>query len=116
VPDKDEMSRFWKKLVRQYASEVAKVVDRAVQEVRKQLPDLGEQLGTDTTAIRTWAHGRRDPSRSADPEADWGHKTRRWVDAEGKEHVEQTRWFGYKAKLLVDTRHELPPRARGGVW
>jgi len=55
---------------------------------------------------RRW--GRKDPADSADPEADWGKKTRKWTDAKGQVHEEATKWFGYKGHLLVDTRHELP--------
>jgi hypothetical protein len=31
-----------------------------------------------------------------------------WHDAEGNEHRDVTKWFGYKAHLMVDTKHELP--------
>jgi hypothetical protein len=108
VPDAHEMSRFWRKLGRRFGPEVESLRGAAVEALRGHLPDLGEQLGTDTTALRTWARGRRNPRESADPEADWGRKTRRWKDAQGGEHEEVTKWFGYKAHLLVDTRHELP--------
>ncbi len=77
VPDKDEMSRFWKKLVGEFREEVEALEAECVEALRGQLPGLGEELGTDTTAVRTWARGRREPSDSADPEADWGRKGRR---------------------------------------
>lgn len=108
VPDKDEMSRFWKKLVGEFGREVESVESACVEELRGHLPGLGEQLGVDTTGLRTWARGRRRPAQSADPEADWGHKIRRWKGQDGKEHEDVTKWFGYKAHLLVDTRYELP--------
>ena len=108
VPDKDEMSRFRLKLAGQFAGEIERMQGLAVEELRRHLPGLGEELGTDTTVLRTWARGRRDPLESADPEADWGRKTRRWTDVEGKVHEELTKWFGYKGHLLVDTRYEVP--------
>jgi hypothetical protein len=108
VPDKDEMSRFKIKLAQGYGGMIERTEALAVEALRKYLPELGEQLGTDTTALRTWARGRKDPSESADPEADWGRKTRRWTDAKGQAHEEVTKWFGYKAHLLVDTRYEVP--------
>lgn len=108
VPDKHEMSRFGLKLASRFNKEVEELEALCVEKLRAFLPDLGEQLGTDTTALRSWARGRKDPSESADPEADWGRKTRRWTDKEGKKHEEVTKWFGYKGHLLVDTRHELP--------
>ena len=108
VPDKHEMSRFALKLANRHAAQIEALQGAAVEQLRKYLPDLGEQLGTDTTAIRTWARGKKKPSESADPEADWGYKIRRWFDKKGKMHESVTKWFGYKAHLLVDTRHELP--------
>jgi len=108
VPDKHEMSRFRLKLADEFPGAIEQVEALAVEELRKFLPDLGAQLGTDTTALRTWARGRKDPAESADPQADWGRKTRKWKDAKGQIHEEVTKWFGYKGHLVVDTRHELP--------
>ena len=61
VPDKDEMSRFWKKLVKHFRGEVDEVLSMSVEKLREHLADLGEQLGTDTTALRAWARGRKQP-------------------------------------------------------
>jgi hypothetical protein len=108
VPDKHEMSRFALKLANDYADQIEALQAAAVEQLRKRLPDLGEQLGTDTTALRTWARGKKKPSDSADPEADWGYKIRRGFDKKGKVHESVTKGFGYKAHLLVDTRYELP--------
>ena len=107
VPTKDAMSRFSQKLVR-HGKDVGRIVDGMLERLRWYLPDLGKQSGVDSTAIRTWARGRRDPSKSADPEARWGRKTKRWTDKQGKVHEDVTKWFGYKGHLLVDTKHELP--------
>lgn len=108
VPDAHEMSRFWRKLGKRFGAPVNALREAAVERLREHLPGLGEQLGTDTTALRTWARGRRDPKESADPEADWGHKIRRWKGSDGQTHEDVTKWFGYKAHLLVDTRYEVP--------
>ena len=108
VPDKDQMSRFWQKLVKRHAAAVEALLVAAQAKLAEHLPDLGAQAGVDSTALRTWARGRGDPAQSADPEADWGRKTRRWTDKEGRAHEEVTKWFGYKGHFLVDTRYELP--------
>jgi len=108
VPDKHEMSRFRIKLAKRHVQDTLALQTLAVEELRKFLPDLGAQLGTDTTALRTWARGRKDPSESADPQADWGRKTRKWKDAQGRIHEDVSKWFGYKGHLVVDTKHELP--------
>ena len=57
VPDKHEMSRFALKLANHHAAQIEALQGAAVAQLRKYLPDLGEQLGTDTTALRTWARG-----------------------------------------------------------
>jgi hypothetical protein len=108
VPDKDQMSRFWQKLVKRHAAAVEALLVAAQAKLAEHRPDLGVQAGVDSTALRTWARGRGDPAQSADPEADWGRKTRRWVDKQGDKHEEVTKWFGYKGHFLVDTRYELP--------
>lgn len=108
APSKHAMSRFAIMLARRHAGKIEDLQALCVDKLRACLPDLGEQLGTDTTALRAWARGRKDPADSADPDADWGRKTRRWKDEKGESHEEVTKWFGYKAHLLVDTRHELP--------
>ena len=59
------------------------IVWDAIEMLREHLRDLGEQLGTDATALRTWARGKKKPSEIADPEADWGYKIRRWRDKKG---------------------------------
>lgn len=108
VPDKYELSRFRLKLAGGFQGQIERMQALALERLREYLPGLGEQLGTDTTALRTWARGRKDPADSADPQADWGRKTRRWKDAKGKAHEEVSKWFGYKGHLLVDTRYEMP--------
>jgi len=109
VPTKDAMSRFCQKLLsKRYARKVEAIGHELIEELRGYLPDLGKHLAVDSTAIRTWARGRRDPSKSSDPEARWGYKIRRWTDKRGQQHEDVRKWFGYKLHLLVDTRHELP--------
>jgi hypothetical protein len=108
APDAHEMSRFWRKLGKKFGPQLEALRAASVERLREYLPGLGEQLGTDTTALRTWARGRRDPKESADPEADWGHKIRRWKGSDWQPHEDVTKWFGYKAHLVVDTRHEVP--------
>lgn len=69
VPDKDQMSRFWQKLVKRHGAAVEALVLAAQAKLAGYLPDLGAQAGVDSTPLRTWARGRRDPAASADPEA-----------------------------------------------
>lgn len=107
VPTKDAMCRFQRKLLER-PEEVDRVREGMLERLRHALGDLGQETAVDATAIRTWARGRKDPTQSADPEARWGKKVRRWKDKAGVVHETETKWFGYKAHLLVDSRYELP--------
>jgi len=107
VPTDDAMCRFSKKLLRHRKS-VRQIVVGMLEQIRVYLRDFGRQAAVDSTAIRTWARGRKERSKSADPGAAWGKKIRKWTDKEDKAHQTETKWYGYKAHLLVDSRHELP--------
>jgi len=107
VPTKDAMCRFSKSLLR-HPKEVTAIWKKMLPWLRAFLPDLGKHTAVDSTAIRTWARGRKNPAESSDPDAAWGKKVRRWKGKDGVVHEDVTKWFGYKAHLLVDTKHELP--------
>lgn len=107
VPTASVMSRFVSKLA-EHRELLVEMLDELVVELQRYLPDLGKHLGIDSTKLNTHARGKADPSQSADPDASWGKKTRKWKDQEGKTHETVTKWFGYKLHLLVDTVHELP--------
>ena len=107
VPTKDAMHRFSTKLLGR-PRQVDRMRVAMVEGLRRELPDLGARVAVDATPIRTWARGRRNPRESTDPQAAWGKKVRRWTDRNGVVHETETKWFGYQAHVLVDSRHELP--------
>jgi hypothetical protein len=90
-----------------------------VERIRKHLPDLGKRLALDGKALPSFAPSRKkdepvrlakdgQPDRRADPDADWGVKTKRGRHADGTAWEKVTRWFGFERHLLVDSEHELP--------
>jgi len=94
-----------------------------VEELRKQLPDLGKRLALDGKALPSFAAPRKkdepirlaqdgQPDRRADPDADWGVKTKRGQHPDGTSWEKVTRWFGFELHLLVDSEHELPVNFR----
>jgi len=109
VPSSDAYSRFLKNLMREEGL-IDGMFEALISELRRRLPDLGRHLAVDSKAIRTYGRGRKDPSESSDPEADWGHKTKRGKRANGTLWEKVTKWFGYKLHLLVDSHYELPLR------
>jgi len=107
VPPSWVYSRLVKKLCR-HLDLVERMVEQLVDDVAKQLPDLGRRLAVDSKGIRTHARGRKDPAESADPEADWGVRTYREKREDGSAVERVKRWFGYKLHLLVDADYEMP--------
>jgi hypothetical protein len=79
-----------------------------ITQLRELIPDLGQHLAVDSKAIESYARARKDPADSSDPEAEWGHKTKRGQRADGTLWERLTKWFGYKLHLLVDSHYELP--------
>jgi hypothetical protein len=107
IPSSDAYSRFLKKLIQEQAM-LDEMFDTLIGELKVQLPDLGQHLAVDSKAIETHARARKDPAESSDPEAGWGHKTKRGKRSDGTVWEKITKWFGYKLHLLVDSHYELP--------
>ena len=107
VPSSDAYSRFIQKLMAEQGR-IERMFDDLVDQLKALLPDLGQHLAVDRKAIDTHARGRKDPSQSSDPEADWGVKKKQGRRADGSVWEKITSWFGYKLHLLVDSESELP--------
>jgi hypothetical protein len=107
VPSKDAYSSMLKKLMKKQ-KEIDAMFDGLIQELKEYLPGFGRHLAIDSKKVESYARGKRDTEGSADPEADWGHKTYKGERADGSIWEKITSWFGYKLHLLVDTTYELP--------
>ena len=99
VPNAWNYSRFFSSLFA-YADLVEDMFERLVDRVGEALPDFGNNLAIDAKAVPT--HGRKDE------EANWGCKTYKGVNKNGKAYEKVYKWFGYKLHLLVDANYELP--------
>ena len=79
-------------------SAIAETVDR----LKIELPDLGNVVAVDSTAVHTYSNPNRKVA--SDPEAKWGVKH----TAKGKDG-KVTEWFyGYKAHMVSDATYGLP--------
>ncbi|MFH0980796.1 MAG: transposase [Planctomycetota bacterium] len=109
VPPAWAMSRFLSNLV-DAGGAIHSMFDEAVSTLCTQLPDFGEKLAFDGKAIPSYSTGSKDSTTDAtsDPDADWGTKSYRGVNANGKAWDKTKRWFGYQLHLIVDSNHELP--------
>ena len=68
--------------------------------LKELLPDLGEEVAVDSTAVRTHANPNR--KTLSDPEATWMPKTSA-TSKTGKEW-----YYGYKLHMVVDANHGVP--------
>ncbi len=71
--------------------------------LRQFLPDLGNEVAVDSTAVRSHSNGMRNKDAS-DPEASWGvkHSAR----SRGKDQTEY--FYGYKCHAVADANYGIP--------
>lgn len=99
VPGDWVYSRLFVKLFRHH-DKVEAMFEGLVERVRELLPDYGVDLAIDGKALPT--HGRKDE------EADWGVKTYKGLNKDGKPYETIKKWFGYRLHMIVDANYELP--------
>ena len=98
-------SRFFAKLAkRQYLHLVKDVSRRLVRQHYKTLPAFGQRVALDSTTLKGWSNGGKNPK--ADAQAGWSVK-------KGTQGVKEYT-FGWKLHLLVDCESELPIAANIG--
>ena len=112
VPPPWVYTRFLKKLVR-HRDLVDAMLEELVEDLKRELPDLGTRLAVDSKALRSFGRkpseekSRHEDGRR-DTDADWGTKTYQGVREDGSAWEKVKRWFGYKVHLVVDADYELP--------
>jgi len=113
APSDDAMERFLKLLV-EHGGMLTDMFHQLIDELKKELPDLGMKTAVDSKAIPSFGNPVRDEEKlknsdgRRDTDADWGKKTYRGETTEGSPWVKVKSWFGYKLHLLVDSLYELP--------
>lgn len=111
VPPAWVYTRFLKKLMR-LQGEIDWMFDHLVEELRREIPDLGQYLAMDGKALLSVARSRKEREEKRDGrrdiDADKGVKTY-WVEGENGNLWEKVKsWFGYKLHLIADAKYELP--------
>jgi len=111
VPPAWVYTRFLKKLM-EHQEVIDGIFDSLVEELKKELPDLGQVLALDGKAIRSLSRrgpeGELERDGRRDLDANKGVKTY-WVQKnDGSRWQKVKSWFGYKLHLLVDANYELP--------
>jgi hypothetical protein len=110
IPHEWNVSRFVEVLGQEpHLTELRKVFDVLAQRLGIAVPDLGQHLAGDSTALN--GRAKKDKEAVAQevqqglPQPSGGRKE--YTDEQGQvTHVVE--WFGYKLHLLVDVKHELP--------
>lgn len=106
VPPHWVYTRFLKKLIK-HREKIRQMFDKLVEEIKKELPDLGEFLAIDSKEIKSHSKGKKEAEKSSDPEADWGKKEYKGKNEDGSVWSKIKKWFGYKLHLIVDAKYEL---------
>ena len=113
APSDDAMERFLKLIV-EHGEMLTDMFHQLVEELKTELPDLGEKTAVDSKAIPSFGNPVRDEKKLTesdgrrDTDADWGTKTYKGTRKDGTTWEKVTKWFGYKLHLLVDSVYELP--------
>jgi len=113
APSPDAMERFLKLIV-EHRDKLTKIFHQLVDELRQELPDLGEKTAVDSKAIPSFGKPVHDEQKLADSDgrrdtdADWGKKIYKGKRKDGTTWEKVVKWFGYKLHLLVDSVYELP--------
>ena len=107
VPTASVYTGFLKKLIRNREL-IEEMVDNLVEELRRLLPGFGKRLAIDSKKLESYSVSKRDPTKSSDPDADWGVKKYSGVRKDGTLWEQVKSWFGYKLHMIVDAAYELP--------
>ena len=109
VPSKSAYNRFLRRLLN-HESLIREMFDNLIDELKKFIPDLWKNIAGDSKPIKSFGN----PSKKAfsdqrrENDADWGVKTYKGVDQEGKAWKKVKSWFGFRIHLIVDADVELP--------
>lgn len=109
VPEAWDFSRFLRKLSAAEGLGLAsEMFDQLVAQLTAALPQMGEHLAVDATALHAYSNEmRKDKS---DHDAAWSARPKRQRRNKGGGQVEEYTdyWFGYQLHLIVDGATELP--------
>ena len=100
LPHRTTFNRFFARLAN-HPGLVEGCFAEVTARLREYLPDLGEHVAVDSSAVTTY--GNPHTRRKGDPEAAWGVKTSSRAKKDGIEYH-----YGYKLHMVADANHGLP--------
>ena len=99
APSAFAYSRFMRKLQKgKYVVMVKNILRSLTRECYATFPNFGKSTALDSTDLKAWSNGRRNPP--TDPDAGWVVK----LDTAGRRKYV----WGYRLHVLADTTYELP--------
>lgn len=109
VPSKSAYSRFIARLLPQEPL-VREMFDTMVEELMVIFPGFGRNIAGDGKAIHSLGKPvkKKDGDKRRDEDADWGTKTYRGTDKDGKAWEKVKSWFGFRIHIIADADAELP--------
>ena len=100
LPHRTTFNRFIRRL--SHHADLAEVVMSSLTDrLKAELPDLGEEVAVDSTAVRT--HSNPNRKTISDQEARWGVKHSVKAKEGGTEY-----FFGYKTHTVADVKYGIP--------
>ena len=99
LPSTDTIRRVRRRLAG-FAGSLREAIGETITELKKYLPDLGDEVEVDSTKIRSYPNANRDPK--SDPEASWGRRSK----AGAKDGYELA--LGHSLQVVADANHDLP--------
>jgi hypothetical protein len=109
VPADYHFSRFLKLLsCEEGLKQLQLMFAKQVSQLSAALPELGQHLAVDGTAMHAYSNEMR--KHKSDPDAAWSARPKRQRRRKAGGGVEEylDYWFGYQVHLVVDTKSELP--------
>ena len=102
LPHRTTFNRFISRLSH-YQNLVQNCLTQTTNYLKTIIPDLGDQVAIDSTAVRSHSNGNRKKGAS-DPEATWGVK-----HSAGTGNNKQREFFyGYKSHAIADANYGIP--------
>ena len=101
LPFRTTFNRFFSRMA-EHDDLIEEAISHTIGELKQELPDLGQLVAVDATAIHTYSNPNR--TVKSDPEARWGVKH----TAKGKDGKIKENFYGYKAHVVSDAVYGLP--------
>ena len=107
---------YFKNKIKEHIGDLKEIINKMLEEIQKELPDLGENIAVDSTVIHSRSSHLKNNKESEEGEevkrderrendAEWGKK--KYYSEDNKLLKEET-FLGFKLHVMVDVKYEIP--------